>query len=198
MSYTQNDEEKIILKYFGDKVGHLTDIGANDGVTFSNSRALIERGWSADLVEPSPLALLRLQALYAGHPHVTIYPYAITEQDGPIILHESDGHHGDNIALLSTVDANEIGRWKGTQIFTPVEVEGRRWKSLGIKPGRFISIDAEGLDYMILRQIPLTTVDMVCVEYNGDMREMAKMTSVCKAYGLKLIHKNGENLIFAR
>lgn len=198
MSYTQNDEERIILKYFGDKVGHLTDIGANDGITFSNSRALIERGWSADLVEPSPLALIRLQALYAGHPRVTIYPYAITDKPGKVILYESDSHHGDNIALLSTVDANEIKRWKGTQQFTPVEVEAKTWRNLSIRPGKFLSIDAEGMDYMILRQISLTTVDMVCVEYNGDMKEMAKMTSVCKAYGLKLIHKNGENLIFAR
>lgn len=198
MSYTQNDEEGIILNYFGDKVGHLTDIGANDGVTFSNSRALIERGWSADLVEPSPLALVRLQALYAHHPRVTIYPYAITDQDGPITLHESDAHHGDNIALLSTVDSNEISRWRGTQTFTPVQVEGRKWKSLGISPGSFVSIDAEGLDYAILRQIPLTNVDMVCVEYNGIMKDMAKMTAICKAYGLKLIHRNGENLIFAR
>ena len=198
MSYTQNNEERIILDYFGDKVAHLTDIGANDGVTFSNSRALIERGWSADLVEPSPLALVRLQNLYVHHPRVTIHPFAITEKDGPITLYESDKHHGDNIALLSTVDEKEIKRWKGTQAFTPVLVEGRRWKSLGIRPGKFVSIDAEGLDYSILRQIPLPNVDMVCVEYNGNNNDFAKMSAVCKAYGLKLIHRNGENLIFAR
>lgn len=198
MSYTQNDEEEVILKYFGSDVGHLTDIGANDGVTFSNSRELILRGWSADLIEPSPLALKRLEKLYADHPKVSIYPYAITDKPGPIILHESDSHHGDNVALLSTVDPNEIKRWKGTQQFTPVEVQGKTWRNLSIRPGRFVSIDAEGLDYMILRQIPLTRVDLVCVEYNADMKELMKMTAVCKAYGLKLIHKNFENAIFAR
>ena len=42
--YSQNQEEQIILDYFNDvKVGHVLDIGANDGKTFSNSLALIER-----------------------------------------------------------------------------------------------------------------------------------------------------------
>lgn len=198
MSYTQNDEERVILDYFKGKGGHLTDIGANDGITFSNSRALIEKGWSADLVEPSPLALERLTKLYENTPGVTIFPYAITDYDKRVTLHESDSHHGDNVALLSTTVPSEIGRWKGTQVFTPVAVDGRSWDSLGLTPGKFISIDAEGADYMILRQIDLSKTDMVCIEFNGNQREAAKMKSVCAAYGLSVIHTTGENLIFAR
>src|SRR5262245_12533077 len=43
--YSQNDEEGIIAGYFGGRTGTLLDIGAYDGVSFSNSRRLIESGW---------------------------------------------------------------------------------------------------------------------------------------------------------
>ena len=44
--YSQNNEEQVILDYFGNKIGNLLDIGANDGITLSNSRKLIELGWA--------------------------------------------------------------------------------------------------------------------------------------------------------
>lgn len=50
--YSQNDEEAIIMRYFANRTGRLLDIGAADGMTNSNSLALIERGWRAVLVEP--------------------------------------------------------------------------------------------------------------------------------------------------
>ncbi len=58
--YSQNNEEQIIIEYFKDFKGHLLDIGANDGLTLSNSRKLIELGWTGDLVEPSPNAFQKL------------------------------------------------------------------------------------------------------------------------------------------
>lgn len=196
--FSQNREEEIILQYFGDWVGKVTDIGANDGVTFSNSAALILQGWKADLIEPSPKALARLRIRYAGVERVQIYPVAICNKNGPIILQESNEHHGDNIALLSTVIDSEMNRWKGTQVFTEVEVQGCKWNDLGITPGDFVSIDAEGMDFQILRQIPLESVQMVCIEWNNNPRELAKMSAVCRAQGLQEIHRNFENVIFAR
>ena len=42
IDYTQQLEQDVILNYFENKEhGILLDIGANDGETFSNSRALI-------------------------------------------------------------------------------------------------------------------------------------------------------------
>ena len=39
--YSQNQEEEVIVSYFGNKIGNLIDIGAYDGITFSNSRKLL-------------------------------------------------------------------------------------------------------------------------------------------------------------
>ena len=53
MSYTQNNEEALILNHFTNRnPSDLTvlDIGANDGKTFSNSLKVIELGWHGLLV----------------------------------------------------------------------------------------------------------------------------------------------------
>ena len=47
--YSQNAEQAVILdtlKTIGIERGHLVDLGAGDGVTMSNTQALIDAGWS--------------------------------------------------------------------------------------------------------------------------------------------------------
>lgn len=55
--YSQNGEQAYILHYLdtiGLKTGHLVDLGAGDGFTMSNTRALLERGWTGDLYDGDP------------------------------------------------------------------------------------------------------------------------------------------------
>lgn len=55
--YSQNGEQAHILHYLdtiGIKEGHLVDLGAGDGYTMSNTRALLERGWTGDLYDGDP------------------------------------------------------------------------------------------------------------------------------------------------
>ena len=56
MYYGQNKEDEIInnlivSKYGENFKGSILDLGANDGVTLSNSRFFVERGWHGVLVE---------------------------------------------------------------------------------------------------------------------------------------------------
>lgn len=55
--YSQNGEQRVILetlKAVGIEKGHLVDLGAGDGVTMSNSRALLDKGWTGDLYDGDP------------------------------------------------------------------------------------------------------------------------------------------------
>lgn len=55
--YSQFGEEVIILDVFeklGIEKGHLVDLGAGDGVTMSNSRALLDKGWTGHLFDGDP------------------------------------------------------------------------------------------------------------------------------------------------
>jgi len=86
MMYSQNKEEEVILKYFNGQTGSFLDCGSNDGVTFSNTRALAERGWKGVLIEPSPKAYAKLKELYNGHKGFYLYPFAIGNKNGKEFL----------------------------------------------------------------------------------------------------------------
>ena len=93
-NFSQNQEQEIILNYFGDKVGTLLSIGENDGETLSNSRALILNGWSADLVEPAPLTYKKLNDLYITNDKVSTIECAICDYTGLLSFWVSGEHLG--------------------------------------------------------------------------------------------------------
>lgn len=199
--YSQNNEEKLILDYFKDHIGTFIDIGANDGVTLSNTRALAERGWKGVLVEPSPKAYARLVENYKTFDGIYTYPYCISHSNKDFTLHESSALLGkDDIGLVSTFHDHEKERFKSVVSYTPVTCKCFRWKTflnrLTIKQFDLISLDAEGNDIVILEQIDLKDTKMVIVEWNGIPSNKTRFTELCK--GFRLIAENGENLIFAR
>ena len=63
--YSQNNEEQVILNYFSNQnQGIFLDIGANDGITLSNVRALAEKGWKGALIEPSKISYNKAKENY--------------------------------------------------------------------------------------------------------------------------------------
>lgn len=196
---SQNNEEEIILKYFGDYVGTFLDCGANDGVTLSNTRALAERGWKGVLIEPSPKAYARLVENYKNFSGIYTYPYCISHSNKDFTLYESSALLGkDDVGLVSTFHDHEKERFKSVVNYTPVTCKCFRWKTflnrLTIKKFDCISIDIEGSELDVLPQIDLSEVKLICVEWNG--RHKQQFIDIC--VGFKLIAENQENLIFAR
>lgn len=205
--YSQNNEEKLIVDYFSSqdpKTLAVLDIGANDGKTFSNSLKVIELGWTAYLVEPSPKAFKKLSELHAGNERVKCCNYAISKESGFLELHESSSLiTQDDVALVSSLIESETTKWKESNIgFEKVRVEAKTFTNFlwDVNHQRFdlINIDVEGVDYDVLTQIPLTAVDcqMLIIEFNG--KEEEKYVDYCKNFGMRLVSKNPENLIFTR
>jgi FkbM family methyltransferase len=198
--YAQNNEDDLILRYFGGHKGKVLDIGANDGQTFSNSRLLIENGWEACLIEPSPAAYEKLDALYKGNKNVYCLNVAIGLTDGNYKFQDSGSLLGEgDTSLVSTLVNEETKRWGGRVAFNEIEVEVMTYRTFSeLVPMHFdvISIDAEGMDLAILRQINLRETRMVIVEFNGIDPE--KYIDYCANFGLSEFHRNGENLIFAK
>lgn len=231
--FSQQGEQAVILKYFGDQRGVALDVGANDGITLSNSRALVGLGWSAVLVEPAAPAFRKLLQNYgvtgsgrkpddfAGTPgeyhamisgglvmapggRVTLVNAAITTRDGPIDFYDSGTHlkKGDT-SLLSTTHPGEMVRWKRSgETFTRTTVRGITFATLmketGLTRADFISIDCEGADWEITKQIDLAAVGcrMLCVEGNRSP-DRQKFIDYAGRHGMKLHWTNFENLIFA-
>lgn len=223
--YSQNGEGKIIHGFFGNFKGTLLDLGANDGITLSNSRGLIEDGWGGVLVEPSPVAFDKLlkscridkDALISGNMepcgiygygvngrvHYTCVNAAITTQDGPIDFWDCGVHlHKNDTSLLSTTRPETIARWKRSgEQFTKTTVRGVTFATLlretGVNHFDFISIDCEGADLDILAQIDLAAVGcrMLCVETNGNNQPFIDLAA---KGGMKAYRRVVENMIFVR
>jgi FkbM family methyltransferase len=201
-NFSQNSEQEVILNYFGDKVGTLLSIGENDGVTLSNSRALILNGWSADLVEPAPIPLMKLKELYIHNKDVNIIDAAICDYTGIMSFWSSGTHLGkDDTDLVSTLSLADKQKWESTTTWKEITINTYSWadymKLKGYPHYDFISIDAEGYDLKILQQMDLLDLEcsMLCIEHNGTI--LNEVTEICNKFGMKQLLLNNENVIFA-
>lgn len=203
-TYAQNKEDLFIADYFKGQTGTLLSIGENNGLDLSNARALLEQGWVGHCVEPSSV-FYDLKRLYLGNEHVHCYNVAIGEQQGIVDFYESGAHvpNGTDKALVSTLDFNETQRWVNVD-FKKIKVNvvpfNFLWEMTDFAKFDFISIDAEGHDLAILRQIDLQSVGCKCliIEHNGSAELKGRYECICEDFGLKPALSNSENIIFIR
>jgi FkbM family methyltransferase len=203
--YSQNSEEIVILNYFHlqeIKKGTFIDIGANDGITLSNTRALAELGWSGVLIEPSKEAYKRACENNKNNLSIQIYNCAIGKENKLITFYESGEHLGKgDTSLLSTIVKDELSRWKD-ETFTENVAMCYDWKYFleqsELKEFDFISMDIEGMELEVLPQMDLNElkVYLFCVEWNG--KNFDFFDNYFKSFGFNLIHQNPENLIYGR
>lgn len=199
MRFSQNNEQDIILQYFGSRKGFFLDIGANDGITLSNTYALQLQEWKGLLIEPSEEAFNRIKASNG----VQKFNVAIGTEDGHCTFHEMGNHlNAGDVSLLSTIKKTELKRWPGVEFkerMTEVWTYKTLLKHSPFKFFDFISIDAEGVDYEILEQIDLKYTDMVCIEHNSNPDLFQLIKEYCNTAGLtKKLLNNLENVIWAR
>jgi len=96
----------IYSKMFGDKTqGAFVEVGAYDGITFSNTYGLALAGWRGLLFEPHPELYKRCITTYQNMPQVKVEDIGIGEQDGVATLYLGD--------FLTTTDKNIISAYNG-------------------------------------------------------------------------------------
>lgn len=60
--YAQDGEDDILARFFGEQAdGCFVDVGAMDGVTYSNTYLFEQRGWHGLCIEPNPKTFHRCQ-----------------------------------------------------------------------------------------------------------------------------------------
>ena len=195
--FSQYGEQAHILGYLGDQVGRFPDIGAYEGVTFSNTRALAELGWEGVLVEPDPHAFVGLLKNCGNQPKLKLVHAALAPAAG---LREFFTSGGD---ALSSFDAAHCEKWRagyGSQ-FTPVYVQAiTPDQLLAALPGpyAFVNLDVEGGNWDLLQQLPLQAMGtrLICVEYDNKLEAMK--TWLAQQGYRQVLHFNGTNLIVGR
>lgn len=195
--YSQGEEEKHILEFFDDYIGWFLDIGAHDGKSNSNTRALAECGWSGILVDGDPRTIECLKQLYQNKPNIHIIHNCVGTYDGEIIFYLGSD---PSVSTLSSLHKNVWEKQAGVT-YTPIIVPVVTYLTL-IKPYPykfdFISLDIEGMDWEVLRQIPLenSPVQLICIECGGNDR--IKCLNHTKQFGFQLIYSNDENILVER
>ena len=166
------------------------EIGAWNAKTFSNSRALIECGWKAILVEPSPGPMLGLLEEYGNNPNVTLIQAAIGLHENLVSMHITDD-------AVSTSEAAMWDQWKNATAFrgsmyVPVIPLERFVGQFG--SGGVWSVDAEGLSVdLFMRMMALKIFPpVVVVEHDNRMVELLQ---VATANGYKCSFSNATNVV---
>lgn len=197
--YSQRDEEEVILKHLG-PTGRFCDIGAYSFTSFSNTRALAERGWSGTLVEPCPDACNTLIQQTAGFKDIEIVNAVIVPQYYQAVGGLVEFHASPN--ALSTVQEKHMKLWAEhpgvsfRRIWSPCITIHQLLRQLP-GPYSFVTIDAEGVSFDILQCMDLKEMgcEVVCIEI--DQYETAiRDHLLCRGYSV--IHKTAENIIAKR
>lgn len=180
------------------------DIGAFDGVTFSNTRALYEEGWSGILVEPNPRVFEALKGNFLGSNRVVLVNAAVGDaRRGEVaMLMVPDGGEND---VYATCIPGEKGRFDFIKKWVEVEVVLRSLRSVLDEFGRpveFLSVDAEGMDVEVLESGRFGSGErpqLVMVEHNqnrGGVRDLAK--ALLTPLGYEEVFYNHTNVAFGR
>lgn len=205
--FSQNGEQAEILRHFNEE-DHNTctflDIGANDGTSFSNTRALSLLGWKGFCIEPIPEAFLKLNRLYANNDRVHCINAGISDETSVVTFHQSNDWVGSEapVGILSTLNEQSKNRfygmnWSETKAIVYTFDEMQRIYGLNEKRYDFINIDVEGHELIVLRQIKRTLrhCKIICIEKSGYEENDKMVLDELYENGFELVHTTVDNYI---
>lgn len=201
--FSQHDEEPHILRLLADcPVRRFLDIGAHDGTTNSNTRALALAGWQGTFVEPSPWSVANLLDLYGRDESMRVIQAVLSCDDRRLSEFWECG-----VGQLGTTRFGhacnrkpEAERTGGYRFMLAGSVEWRDiLDTMPIMPS-FISLDVEGCNMQTLAVAPwgrLDSVRVICVE-KDHQSERDYMLALLEERGFRLAYESGENLLGVR
>ncbi|MFH2102000.1 MAG: FkbM family methyltransferase [Chloroflexota bacterium] len=204
-SYAQLGQDLIALKFFRlyparHKV--FLDIGAFDGIGFSNSRLFFEHGWSGVCVEPVLKNFTKLQKLYEGTNVVTVRA-AATDHEGQLELNVATipwaEDWGSDVSSL-TDDAKE--RWPDyiwEKEVVPATTVNKILDANEVDRVDFVSIDVEGQELAVLRGFDLAKYQphLIVVEYS-DKPGRQELVKHLNNQGYFVWSDNGQDIFAVR
>jgi len=165
--YSQCGEQPIIVNHFKDLPnGSFLEIGAYDGISYSNTWALVNKGWSGVAFEPDEAAFEKLSFSLSKFP-ITTVKQGVGDHDGLVGFWD-----GGCNALSTTVD-DHMEMWvKAGAKFKKTQIEMICWDTLIDQHGfdfDLISIDIEGNSVELFEMMPVerfVSLKMIVVEYD--------------------------------
>ena len=154
ISYAPNREDVLLLRAFGDHVGFYVDVGANDPLNGSTTRALYERGWRGINVEPNPALHERL---VSERPDDVNVRAVISSKSGSLPFHIVE----DDPALSTLDQAIAAGYLAKGRPVERIDVQAMTLDTLlesyaAVRTIDLLKIDVEGAEQAVLSGIDLS------------------------------------------
>ena len=192
--YSQNDEQDVILEFFQGRTGKFLDIGAYNGVDLSNTRALVELGWSGIMVEPNPYNLVPLiESIKPFADRVEVWAAAVSPSPRPSILRLDEAEGRGFASTICGSNPHVIQPSPVKLIIPTVLPKDLLWHG----PFQFISIDAEWMDFEILLDFPhdLMGCELLCIEPSGLLEREKMKRCLVDEFQFTVLHETPENIM---
>lgn len=158
--YSQSGQDKWIIEelFPGKEKGTFVDVGAHDGITFSNTYLLEKMGWNGIAVEPIPSIYKKLAE---NRKCITING-CVAPNSGKERFRVLTGHPQMLSGLVDEYDPRHLNRIKNELDvhggeYTDIEVDCFNFNELleknNISYIDYLSIDVEGVEYKLLNSI---------------------------------------------
>jgi FkbM family methyltransferase len=179
----------------------VVEVGANDGITGSNARLFLRKGWNALLVEPNPNLFPRLVKNVAAWPAARCESVACSDAPGVLPLRI---FADDPTGMLSTIHSDaETNRGRTRPVAEVHDVEVVTLTSLLDRhevPRDFgvLSVDAEGHDLNVLRGLDFERYrpHLIITESDERTEEEEAKRALLHQHGYTLIERVGVNTIW--
>lgn len=179
----------------------IVDIGANDGVTISNSLPFVRAGWRAILIEPAPAVFRKLKGNHGRRENVACLQLACSDRPGEAELFiGSDGEEGF-LATLCRADNEWFQQARGShsvRVKTDTITNVLRDHGAPTRPGMLL-VDCEGLDYEVLQGLDFSAFRPTIIateEYEWEPLKHAAKYALLIQNGYSLVQKIGCNTIW--
>ena len=200
---SQNGEVTLLKRLVNEFAcqNFLVDVGANDGITISNSFPFIRAGWGGILIEPAPAVFRKLQANHRRRGNVTCLQIACSNKSGEADLYiGSDGEEGLLSSLCET--DNEWFRQSRTSHAVKVKTDTLtnvlREHAAPNSPG-ILLVDCEGMDYEVLLGLDFAQFRPTVIateEYEWEPAKHAVKYGLLIQNNYSLVQKVGCNTIW--
>ncbi|HBQ61627.1 MAG TPA: hypothetical protein DD671_18970 [Balneolaceae bacterium] len=206
---SQYGECKILHALFKDQLPmfrYFVDIGAADGIRYSNTINLVENGWSGILVEPCKHFLSTLNKNNSDNPNVHVFAGAVSDYNGESKFYVWSEKEDSQLSTIEDEQYQTILNdefWKSQGSFTDQYVvdvlkpAALLDKFNAPKLINFVDIDAEGSDMKILNAWPWDdyAVELFCIEVSMGLDPLIEFM---KEKNYEIISKTGGNALFCR
>lgn len=193
MSYSQRDEERWILEICSnERLGRpacpiALDIGAWNPKVFSNTRALIQSGWRALLIEPSPGPVRDLVKEYAAEEFIEVIAAAVGTEAGLLKMRVTDDAVSGNTGPQWD-NAGGFYGWLTVPVITIPDIL-QRYGSF-----EMVSIDTEGTSVNLFMELLKTLMRPACVVVEHDNR-IVEIMAAAQESGYTSRYISEENVV---